>query len=58
MRRLHCCESCGFLSTSVAAFTRLLGVRVCISCAEKYGSDPDVTRWIDQAAQPKGGTPT
>ena len=57
MRPLHSCKSCGFISTAGDAFTRLLGVKVCVGCAEQYGSDPDVTRWIDLAAQPKGGTP-
>lgn len=46
---VHHCRSCGFISTCGPAFTRLLGVKVCKECKDDYGTDDDVTRWVDAA---------
>lgn len=56
MRKLHQCKSCGHLSTAGADFTRIDAengrkVIVCDECAESYGSDEDVTRWVNQAGE-------
>ena len=56
MRKLHQCKSCGHLSTAGSEFTRIAAengrrVTVCDECAESYGRDSDVTRWVNQAGE-------
>lgn len=56
MRKLHQCCSCGHLSTAGSVFTRIVAkngrkVKVCDECAESYGRDSDVTRWVNQAGE-------
>lgn len=56
MRKLHQCKSCGHLSTAGSIFTRIAAenghmVKVCDDCAESYGRDSDVTRWVNQAGE-------
>jgi protein-arginine kinase activator protein McsA len=56
MQKLHQCLSCGHLSTAGSVFTRITAengrkVRVCDECAESYGRDTEVTRWVNQAAE-------
>lgn len=55
MKTLHHCRSCGHLSTSGGGFTMATAsngglVKVCVCCAEDYGRDAEVTRWVDEAA--------
>jgi len=45
---LHHCKSCGFLSTRRDAYTLRNGHLVCKDCDADYGTDPRVTRWIDE----------
>lgn len=54
MRKVHACQSCGFVSTMGSEFVRFLGVKVCAECKTEYGSDPDVTRWIDEKRPGEG----
>lgn len=56
MKPLHQCRSCGHLSTAGSVFKRVTAsngrkVKVCDECADAYGHDVDVTRWVDQAAK-------
>lgn len=56
MRTLHQCRSCGHLSTAGSEFVRIAAengrkVTVCDECAESYGHDSDVTRWVNQAGE-------
>jgi len=48
MRKVHSCQSCGFVSTIGTEYGREQGVKVCLDCKADYGKDADVTRWIDE----------
>lgn len=48
MRKVHSCQSCGFVSTIGEEFGRVQGVKVCLDCKDDYGKDANVTRWVDE----------
>jgi transcription elongation factor Elf1 len=56
MKKLYQCKSCGHLSTVGSVFARIIAkngrkVIVCDDCAESYGRDSDVTRWVNRAGE-------
>jgi hypothetical protein len=48
MRKVHSCQSCGFVSTVGEEFGRVQGIKVCLDCKEDYGKDENVTRWVNE----------
>jgi len=50
---LYTCESCGFMSTLSSEFKLFKRVLLCKDCMAYYGTDPDVTNWVNQATKEK-----
>ena len=53
MKTLHHCRSCGYLSTASRSFKRIgtatdCWITVCDACENDYGTDVEVTRWVDE----------